>query len=566
MRITVKLTRAENTALLGAGPVELDLEEYLLGVVPSEIYESSHIEALKAQAVAARTFAVKRAMAGTVVDDTTSFQAYRAPLAESSPRSRQAVTETAGQVLTYGGEIIDCFYSASNGGTCKRSGEVWSRDYPYYVNKPDPWDTAAREEKPTSASHGVGLSQVGCMWAARQEIPYNEILAFYYDGAALVHEYGTGSVVGFEEETGGEIGMKLVESFLKKNPCYTAGRKITVKGLMLHSVGCPQPKASAFINSWNSPSYDNACVHGFIDGNDGTVYQTLPWNHRGWHCGSGSKGSGNNTHIGVEMCEPACIKYTGGATFTCSDLATARKVAERTYNAAVELFAMLCKQYGLNPLSDGVVISHKEGHSRGIASNHGDPEHLWTQLGMGYTMNTFRQAVKAKMEGGSSGGTSGGTLYRVRKSWGDAASQLGAFAVLDNAKALADKNPGYAVFDENGKQVYPSASGSTGSGTLYRVRKSWSDAASQKGAFNVLDNAKRCADENPGYSVFDEAGKVVYTGAAASSTYTVQKGDSLWAIAAEYLGNGTRYTEIKKLNGLTSDVIYAGQVLKLPNK
>lgn len=566
MRITVNLTRAENTALLGAGPVELDLEEYLLGVVPSEIYESSYIEALKAQAVAARTFAVKRAMAGTVVDDTTSFQAYRAPLAESSPRSRQAVTETAGQVLTYGGEIIDCFYSASNGGTCKRSGEVWSRDYPYYVNKPDPWDTAAREEKPTSASHGVGLSQVGCMWAARQEIPYNEILAFYYDGAALVHEYGTGSVVGFEEETGGEIGMKLVESFLTKNPCYTAGRKITVKGLMLHSVGCPQPKASAFINSWNSPSYDNACVHGFIDGNDGTVYQTLPWNHRGWHCGSGSKGSGNNTHIGVEMCEPACIKYTGGATFTCSDLATARKVAERTYNAAVELFAMLCKQYGLNPLSDGVVISHKEGHSRGIASNHGDPEHLWTQLGMGYTMNTFRQAVKAKMAGGSSGGTSSGTLYRVRKSWGDASSQLGAFAVLDNAKALADKNPGYAVFDENGKQVYPSASGSTSNGTLYRVRKSWSDAASQKGAFHVLDNAKRCADENPGYSVFDEAGKVVYTGAAASATYTVQKGDSLWAIAAEYLGNGTRYTEIKKLNGLTSDVIYAGQVLKLPNK
>ena len=112
-----KTDRAENTALLGAGPVELDLEEYLCGVVPSEIYESSHMEALRAQAVAARTFAVKRAMAGTVVDDTTSFQAYRAPLAESSPRSRQAVEETAGQVLTYGGEVIDCFYSASNGGT-----------------------------------------------------------------------------------------------------------------------------------------------------------------------------------------------------------------------------------------------------------------------------------------------------------------------------------------------------------------------------------------------------------------------------------------------------------------
>lgn len=193
--------------------------------------------------------------------------------------------------------------------------------------------------------------------------------------------------------------MKLVESILTKNPCYTAGRTITVKGLMLHSVGCSQPSALAFIKNWNSPSFDRACVHGFIDGNDGTVYQTLPWNHRGWHSGSSINGSANNTHIGVEMCEPACINYVGGATFKCSDIATAKAVAKRTYEAAVELFAMLCKQYGLNPLADGVIISHKEGHARGIASNHGDPEHLWSQLGMGYTMDTFRKAVKSAMEG-----------------------------------------------------------------------------------------------------------------------------------------------------------------------
>ena len=198
--------------------------------------------------------------------------------------------------------------------------------------------------------------------------------------------------------------MKLVESILTRNPCYTAGRKITVKGLMLHSVGCPQPKASAFISSWNSSSHGSSCVHGFIDGNDGTVYQTLPWNHRGWHCGSGSKGSGNNTHIGVEMCEPACIRYTAGSNFTCSDIATAKAVAKKTYGAAVELFATLCKKYGLDPLADGVVISHKEGHSRGIASNHGDPEHLWTQLGMGYTMDIFRRAVRMAMDEGSTDG------------------------------------------------------------------------------------------------------------------------------------------------------------------
>lgn len=436
--------------------------------------------------------------------------------------------------------------------------------------------------------------------------------------------------------------MKLVQSILTKNPCYTAGRKITVKGLMLHSVGCPQPKASVFINSWNSASYDSACVHGFIDGNDGTIHQTLPWNHRGWHCGSGSKGSGNNTHIGVEMCEPACIKYTSGSNFTCSDKATAKAVAKRTYEAAVELFAMLCKQYNLNPTADGVIISHREGHSRGIASNHGDPEHLWNQLGMGYTMNGFRQAVKAAMNGsGSSGGTGNadlqasalknlseaeviakvGSLFTAdQKASGILASVSLAQFILESGygkselaqnannvfgmkKSLSGNTWGGSAWDgisiytkktqeyENGAYVtvtadfrkYPSVEKSIAdhsayllgakNGTKlryaglrgcmdykkavqiikdggyatsptyvenlcsiierwkltqydaadagaaevwYRVRKTWADAASQKGAFHSLANAKKCADENAGYSVFDESGKNLYTGKQAA--------------------------------------------------
>ncbi len=192
--------------------------------------------------------------------------------------------------------------------------------------------------------------------------------------------------------------MILVESILTRNPCFTAGKKIKVMGLMLHSVGCPQPDASVFINGWNDPAHSNSCVHGFIDGNDGMVYQTLPWDHRAWHCGSGSKGSGNNTYIGVEMCEPDCIKYTDGANFICSDLDAAKAIVKRTYESAVELFATLCKKYCLDPLADGVVISHREGHDRGIASNHGDPEHLWAQLGMEYTMDGFRRAVKETMD------------------------------------------------------------------------------------------------------------------------------------------------------------------------
>lgn len=187
--------------------------------------------------------------------------------------------------------------------------------------------------------------------------------------------------------------MELVQSILTNNPCYRAGKKITVKGLMLHSVGCPQPNAETFVKRWNNPESSRACVHGFIDGNTGKVYQTLPWDHRAWHCG----GDANSTHIGVEMCEPACLRYTGGASFTCSDREAAMDVVKRTYQAAVELFAFLCKKYGLNPLADGVIISHKEGHDRGLASGHGDPDHLWKGLRCEYTMDTFRRDVAAAM-------------------------------------------------------------------------------------------------------------------------------------------------------------------------
>ena len=105
----------------------------------------------------------------------------------------------------------------------------------------------------------------------------------------------------------------------------------------------------------------------------------------------------NNTHIGVEMTEPDCIRYTHGSTFTCSDWTAAANQVRGTYKTAVELFAYLCKLYKLDPLTD--ICSHAEGYKKGIASNHGDPDHLWRQLGLTYTMNTFRADVKKAMEG-----------------------------------------------------------------------------------------------------------------------------------------------------------------------
>lgn len=189
--------------------------------------------------------------------------------------------------------------------------------------------------------------------------------------------------------------MAIVTEYMAKNPCYQSGRTITVKGLMLHSVGCAQPNPRVFVKNWNSTSYDRACVHGFIGENEAII--TLPCLEtagkamRAWHCGA----SGNNTHIGVEMCEPGNIKYTGGASFTCADLTTARSFVRKTTEQAVELFAQLCKFHGLNPMQD--IVSHAEGHALGIASNHADPDHLWRGLGMDYNMDDFRRDVAERL-------------------------------------------------------------------------------------------------------------------------------------------------------------------------
>lgn len=247
--------------------------------------------------------------------------------------------------------------------------------------------------------------------------------------------------------------MKIIQSILTKNPCYIVGQRITVKGLMLHSVGCSQPSAMVFIKQWNPPANGRqVCVHGFIDGNTGDVYQTLPWNYRGWHGGT----LANNTHIGVEMCEPSTIKYTGGASFTDLNPTKSKEVVMRTYNAAVELFAYLCKQYNLDPLKDGVIISHAEGYKRGIASNHGDPDHLWKSYGL--SMDGFRAAVHDRMNPGNTVSSSqNDEIYRVRKSPNDAKSQKGAYRNLNGAKASADANPGYRVYNSALKAVYPTA-------------------------------------------------------------------------------------------------------------
>ncbi len=180
------------------------------------------------------------------------------------------------------------------------------------------------------------------------------------------------------------MSIDIVEAFTAKNKCYQAGAPLTPQGLMLHSIGTPQPSAAVLARYFDQyqPGGQSVCVHAFVQA-DGTVYQTLPWEMRGWHCG----GTANNTHIGIEMTEPAAgVPY-----------AEAAEQITGTYRAAVELFARLCGVYGLEPLADGVIIGHAEGHRRGVASNHADPAYLWDTYGMGFTMDGFRRAVAEAM-------------------------------------------------------------------------------------------------------------------------------------------------------------------------
>ena len=202
--------------------------------------------------------------------------------------------------------------------------------------------------------------------------------------------------------------MNLLTCILTENDCYKENRTITPKGVMVHSTGANNPTLKRYVqplagdadhaallarlgtniyqNDWNRAG-TGACVHGFIgllaDGSVATA-QTLPWNWRGWHAGTGTSGaSANDTHISFEICE---------------DGLTDRTYFGQVYREAVELTAYLCGQYGLDPLADGVVICHQEGYRRGVACNHADVLHWFPQ--MGKSMDDFRADVAAEMTSG----------------------------------------------------------------------------------------------------------------------------------------------------------------------
>ncbi len=206
--------------------------------------------------------------------------------------------------------------------------------------------------------------------------------------------------------------MEIRQCMLVENTCYqrnlegadsqyTLFQRRGPLGVMLHSTGANNPTLrrylgpddgvigkNAYGNHWNRPEV-TACVHAFIGldkaGNVRT-YQTLPWNYRGWHCAA----SGNDTHVSIEICEDD-LSDEGYCT--------------QCFHQAAGLTAELCRRYGLDPLAEGVVLDHAEGHRAGIASNHSDVGHWLKKFGK--TMDGFRQEVARLLAETKTPGTGG---------------------------------------------------------------------------------------------------------------------------------------------------------------
>lgn len=185
MKIKVKITTAGNMKYYNCAKntiQEIELEDYVRCVVASEIGNSS-IEACKAQAVAARTFACQRGVleGKVIVDDASKAQAFRAE--RTGYKNCNTATEaTAGEVLMYGGKYIGAYYSHSNGGRTYSCEEVWGSKRNYLIARKDEWTLASGVKK---NGHGIGLSQAGCKYAGAHGVGYREILSFYYPYTTL---------------------------------------------------------------------------------------------------------------------------------------------------------------------------------------------------------------------------------------------------------------------------------------------------------------------------------------------------------------------------------------------
>lgn len=252
---------------------------------------------------------------------------------------------------------------------------------------------------------------------------------------------------------------------------------MTPKGVLWHSTGANNPTLKRYVqpsdvkppedsytkdqwlailgknqynNDWNHIERQaglNCWIGKLADGTVTTI-QTMPWDYRPWGCGSGSKGSCNSGWMQFEICE---------------DNLTNKDYFEAVYKEACEITAYYCKMYNIDPkgtvVHEGVtvptILCHYDSYKLGLGSNHGDVDHWFKKYGK--TMADVREDVVKLLaeEPVVETPTLEPQMYRVRKSWSDVKSQKGAYKVLENAKKCCDTaGEGYKVYDNSGTEVY----------------------------------------------------------------------------------------------------------------
>lgn len=152
----------------------VELESYVAGVVEFEMGSSFHPEALKAQAVAARSYVLyhRNSRPWFDVHSDTRSQVYRG-LERLSPLVWEATQATRGMVLTYDNQFINAMYSSSSGGhTVGVEGVPYLQGFPDVTQRP-------------RFGHGIGMSQWGAQDLASQGWSFNQILGYYYRGVGL---------------------------------------------------------------------------------------------------------------------------------------------------------------------------------------------------------------------------------------------------------------------------------------------------------------------------------------------------------------------------------------------
>ena len=290
-------------------------------------------------------------------------------------------------------------------------------------------------------------------------------------------------------------GLNIISYPCSKNRCYKQSVKRTPIGIQIHSIGCAQGTAKSVADYWNSPNV-SALVHYICDSDTlGKVLYTLPESVYAW----ADAGYGNRNLITIEMCESDFMTYTGGASFKITDKKRFKDDILRSYETCVMLCADICKRYGWNPftkLPSGLYLisSHNEGRLAGLSSGHVDPDHIWREVGK--NMDIFRRAVLDEMNGDGSSITVpvATKWYRVRQSWTDAQSQLGAYEVNENA--VNNCPYGYAVYDDAGNEIYRNRNRPYGT-----VATSFNGLSETVAAKKILEMVHECDKSGILYSV-----------------------------------------------------------------